>query len=76
MLACFGAGTPRATPAATADKVELPLDIEDLEEAIGYVLSGEMSLKAAGKEYDLDKATLRDLVKTYQAGGRAALGAS
>ena len=75
----FAAPPPRAASpvaAAPSAKVDLPLDIEDLEEAIGFVLSGEMTLKGASSEYKVEKAALRELVETYRAGGRAALGAS
>ena len=54
---------------------ELPIgDVDELEEAIGRVMVGDESLKAIARDYDIGRRELRELVDTYTAAGRAALG--
>ncbi len=60
---------PKASPA-----VELPIDIDELEEAIGKVMVGDDSLKTIAKEYGLDRSELRRLADAYREAGRGALG--
>lgn len=51
-----------------------PLPIDQLEEAIGHLLVGELSIKAIAQRYNIDRRTLEDLAARYTKAGRAALG--
>jgi hypothetical protein len=63
--------SPTAQPAAPA---KLPIAADKLEEAIGYVLTGEKSMKELATEYGIERRELERLADIYCKAGRAALG--
>ncbi len=65
---------PPAPPAQSFDAPSLPIPIEHLEEAIGHVMVGELSVKAIAAKYGIEKSKLEDLANLYRKAGRAALG--
>jgi hypothetical protein len=70
------ASVPQVSAPATAEPVELPIDIDELEEAIGKVMVGDESIKRIAQEYGLEKHQLRELAERFREAGRAALGVS
>lgn len=67
---------PAATPPPAAAAPDLPLPIDQLEEAIGAVLLGEQGVKAIARAHGIERSELDALVERYRAAGRAALGVS
>ncbi|XXT23244.1 hypothetical protein WME94_17055 [Sorangium sp. So ce429] len=74
------AALPGAAPAAAAegqaeDAPRLPpdMDIDDVERAIGKLLSGS-AMKAVASEHDIEPKQLSALKEIYRKAGRAALG--
>ncbi|AUX48206.1 uncharacterized protein SOCE26_097370 [Sorangium cellulosum] len=59
----------------SVDALKLPpdMDVDDVERAIGKLLSGS-SLKAVATEHDIEPKKLSELKEIYRAAGRAALG--
>jgi hypothetical protein len=53
---------------------KLPIAAEKLEEAIGYILTGERSMKELTTRYGIDRRELERLADLYCKAGRAALG--
>lgn len=51
----------------------LPLPMDELEQAVGKVLSGQFRLRRVAREHGVDEALLQRLVERYRAGGRRAL---
>ncbi|QRK10609.1 hypothetical protein JQX13_11270 [Archangium violaceum] len=69
--------TPPALPVpheVVKAPAKLPLAVEKLEEAIGYILSGERSMKELSTEYGIERRELERLADIYCKAGRAALG--
>jgi hypothetical protein len=60
--------------AVLAERVKLPLGIDELEQAIGAMLLGDEGLRVIAERHGLERAELRRLYELYSAGGRAALG--
>ena len=65
---------PEETKTAAPAPAKLPIDIDKLEEAIGYLLTGEKAPKQLAKEYTIDRKELETLAEKYKQAGRAALG--
>lgn len=66
---------PPPAPHAVAQAPEkLPIAAEKLEEAIGYILTGERSMKELTTQYGIDRRELERLANLYCKAGRAALG--
>lgn len=61
-------------PAQTAAPAKQPIAADKLEEAIGYILSGERSMKELCTEYGIERRELERLAGIYRKAGRAALG--
>lgn len=66
-------GVPTARSSEPAAGQELPLGLEELEEAIAKVILGEESTKTIAREYDIARGELQDLADAYQEAGRRAL---
>lgn len=58
----------------TSPAPALPLPIEQLEEAIAHLLTGEQAPKALATKYNIDRGELERLAEIYKKAGRAALG--
>lgn len=65
---------PPSQTAASVAPAKLPIAAEKLEEAIGYILTGERSMKELATQYGLERRELERLADIYRKAGRAALG--
>ena len=74
--AAAAAAAATATASAPAAAIELPMDIERLEEAFGHLLVGERGHKEIAKEYGIELGELRRLFERYKKAGRASFGQS
>jgi len=63
-----------ASPAPVAKAPTLPIPLDQLEEAIGHLLAGELAPKAVANKFAIDRAELERLTDLYRKAGRAALG--
>jgi hypothetical protein len=53
---------------------DVPVDLAQLERAIGQMLVGTGDADRLARELGLTRDALADLVRRYRAGGRAAIG--